>query len=106
MLPTKHLTDQRSAIQRTCWRRFEINSRDFIVRVQGQAHRQLAVLAMQPERDPSSVSVAGWAIDLFDVTESGEPSVELGCFLRRKHPAHLRVVELLDGGVIARVKQI
>ena len=35
----------------------EMNSGDFVVRVERQAHRQLAALAMQPKRDPPAVAV-------------------------------------------------
>src|SRR6266704_1407951 len=106
MLPTEKPKDERFEIRGSLARGLEINSRDVVVRVQRQAHCPLAALAMQPERDPAAVA-AGWNVELFDLAgPRGEPSVKIGRFLRRKRFAHLRVVKLLHGGVIARIEQI
>src|SRR5437867_5309224 len=107
MLPTEKSKDERFEIHGNSASGLEIDSRDFVVRVQRQAHRQIAALTMQPERDPPAGALAEWTVELFDVAEpGGEPSVKIGRFLRRKRFAHPRVVKLLDGGVIARVEQI
>src|SRR6266850_31323 len=107
MLPTEKLEDERFEIRERPARGLEINSRDFVVGVQRQAHRQLAALAMQPERGPPLVALADWTVAVFDVAEPrGEPNVKIGRFLRRKRLAHLRVVKFLHGGVIACVEQI
>src|SRR5437016_7302152 len=107
MLPTEKSKDERFEIHGRPARGFEIKSGDFVVRVQRQDHRQVAALAMQPERDPPAGALAEWAVELFDLAEpGGEPSVKTGRFLRRKRFAHLRVVKLLHGGVIAGVEQI
>src|SRR4051812_3393410 len=53
MLPTEKSKDERFEIYERAALGLEINSRDFVARVERQAHRQLATLAMQPERDPS-----------------------------------------------------
>jgi hypothetical protein len=68
MLPTEHSADERSDTVGRPVRGLEINSRDFVVRVQRQAHRQLAALAMEPERDPSA-RATGWDVKAFDVAE-------------------------------------
>src|SRR5882762_415209 len=107
MLPTEKSGDERFDIRGTLVLGLKINPGDFVVCVQRQAHRQVAALAMQPERGPPAVALANWAVELFDLAEPrGEPGVKLGRFLRGKRFAHLRVVKLLHGGVIAGVEQI
>ena len=107
MRPTEKSQDERFEMSGRPGRGSEKNSRDSVVRVERQAHRQLAALAMQSERDPSAVVRADWAVEFFDVADlRDQPSVKIGRFLRRKRLAHLRVVQLLHGGVIARVEQI
>src|SRR5882724_8899797 len=84
-----------------------MNSGDFVLRLQRQAHRQLAALTMQPERGPSAVAVDGRAVELFDVSESrGEVRKKFGRFRWWQRLAHLRGEQLLHGGVIACVEQI
>jgi hypothetical protein len=107
MLPTEKSADEQFEMYGSPGRGLEINSGDFVVRVQGQAHRHLTILVMQPERSPPGVAVGGWAVELFDFAAiRGEPSVKIRCFLRWKRLAHVRVVELLQAGVITCVEQI
>src|SRR4051812_27053181 len=107
MLPTEESDDERFEVSGKLLRGHEINSGNFALLIERQAHRQLAARTMQPERNPPGVRFAPRPFNLFDVAEiCSEPSVKSGGFFERKRLAHLRVVELLHGGIIPRVEQI
>src|SRR5688572_27886068 len=84
-----------------------MDSGDFVVRVECEAHRQLASLAMQPESGPIAVAVGGRAVERFDVAVTcGKIGEKLGRFRWRQGCAHLRVEPPLYRGEIACVEQI